>query len=475
MKTAHNSFRTMMLSITAILLIATPLAAQDTDDACPAMVEEAMTTVGEACEGLGRNEACYGNVQVNATGWEDNELDFTEPGDMANVMELSSLATFPLNTEDNTWGVALLALQANLPETLPGQNVTFVLFGDVELENEVNPNEVVIPPTFTGTATGNINVRTGPDTGYAIAGGLATGDEVTVNGRNEAGDWVQFTLEGEPAWVYAPLLTLEGNGDTLLVTVDETEPAYSAPMQAFRISTGIGESACEEAPRDGIMIQAPEDTTVNFLINGVEVTIGSTALMRLNESASGLSIANLDGTVIVESGDVEEELEVGYQVDVVSGSTPSEPESYAYDDVRSLPVNLLPEPVQIVPPGRIYNAPSVFCGFRDGGEPVATAGEPIAVRSGWRVPESGIEEWISAGAVQRVTYDGEPVELWGVVGPYDPTYSEESEENMYRLEWFWIIPAPQPGQHEIFLMGVETMPEMADIGYEDAPCTLAVR
>jgi hypothetical protein len=38
--------------------------------------------------------------------------------------------------------VAFLQIQANLPETLPGQNVKFILYGDVKLENAAtNPNE----------------------------------------------------------------------------------------------------------------------------------------------------------------------------------------------------------------------------------------------------------------------------------------------------------------------------------------------
>ena len=32
-----------------------------------------------------------------------------------------------------------MRLQANIPDTLPGQSVSFLVFGDVQLENKVTP------------------------------------------------------------------------------------------------------------------------------------------------------------------------------------------------------------------------------------------------------------------------------------------------------------------------------------------------
>ncbi|MBL8162999.1 MAG: hypothetical protein JNJ61_13510, partial [Anaerolineae bacterium] len=41
--------------------------AQTGDSACPALVEQALTQVGGNCSNLGRNSACYGFNQVQAT------------------------------------------------------------------------------------------------------------------------------------------------------------------------------------------------------------------------------------------------------------------------------------------------------------------------------------------------------------------------------------------------------------------------
>ena len=60
----------------------------------------------------------------------------------------------------------MLRVQANLPDTAPGQNVTMLLFGDVQLENAVtNPTT-----TLDATAANAISVRQKPVNGSAVVG-----------------------------------------------------------------------------------------------------------------------------------------------------------------------------------------------------------------------------------------------------------------------------------------------------------------
>lgn len=78
-------------------------------------------------------------------------------------------------------------------------------------------------PTVTGTLPSavaivtqeqdQINVRSGPGTDYDLVGVLIAGQEVPALGRSIGGDWVQIAYPGVPggvAWVYSPLVTLEG-------------------------------------------------------------------------------------------------------------------------------------------------------------------------------------------------------------------------------------------------------------------------
>jgi uncharacterized protein YgiM (DUF1202 family) len=451
----------VMLSVASIAL------AQD-DDGCGVLVEEAITLASDNCFEIGRNQVCYGNNQIEAQGWTTEDIAFSVPGDVLDVGNLATLNTSALDEDAGTWGVALMKLQANLPDTLPGQAVTIVLFGDVELQNDVNPDALVEIPTITVTANTNANLRSGAGTDFAVAGSLTTGQELVASGRNEAGDWLLITVDGEPAWVFASLVNTTDDVMTLNVSDDADTTSSIAPMQAFTFSTGIQESTCAEAPRDGLLVQAPTDTVVNFTINGVEVEIGSTALMRLGDDAESLSVANLAGNVVVTANGNTQALDVSFQTSVTTDGTVSEPEPIAFDDVRALPVNLLPETVTIVPPGRIYRSLSMFCQFIDDGSDTTTAGEPIVVRDGW----NSVTQEDAAGLLAvplSVDYDGQSVELWGFTGP-TPVLNDEGNTE-WAIARYWVIEDPQPGSHTIQINGIDGIFS----GYEAAPCTINVR
>ncbi len=59
-----------------------------------------------------------------------------------------------------------------------------------------------------------INVRAGPNTDYPIVGVLIAGQRVPALGRTVGGDWIKIIYPGVPggtAWVYSPLVTVEGS------------------------------------------------------------------------------------------------------------------------------------------------------------------------------------------------------------------------------------------------------------------------
>jgi hypothetical protein len=103
-------------------------------EACPNIVLDALGSMENACELLGRNEACYGNGSIIALDADGEELsDFAESGDIAEVTTIGSLSLSGLNEDEGLWGIAVLSVQADIPSTLPGQNVTMLLFGESEL------------------------------------------------------------------------------------------------------------------------------------------------------------------------------------------------------------------------------------------------------------------------------------------------------------------------------------------------------
>ncbi|MBN1285837.1 MAG: hypothetical protein JXB47_10600 [Anaerolineae bacterium] len=352
------------------LVPAAPSAAQDD---CPALVEEALARAGAACGMLGRNQICYGYNMVEVTSWERAALDaFAAPGDVLDVARLSSLSTAPMDVNNGIWGVAVLALQADLPAALPGQNVTFIIFGDVKLES--------------------------------------------------AG----------------------------------ADPNYPTPMQAFYLTTGIGEPACKEAPRDGLLVQTPTGTTVHFMINGIEVGISSTAFIQ--SGAEIFSLSALDGSIEVTAQGETQTVVPGRRVDVpmhrvrafgttvrsVPDAPPAEPVFYDVDDVRGVPVNLLPEQVAVPAPAGV-EVNVIGCELDEGGRTTVEAGQPLILEFGWYATTPDLVEQFTNTVARRLTYDGEPVEAWDVPAP-------ELNEDGYFISWyFWVIPEPKPGEHEVML------------------------
>ncbi len=103
---------------------------------CQDVLVRAMDTLKASCDNLGRNKACYANNKVQAQASSDSTpLKFDATGDIAAIQMIRSIVTSPLDVQQGTWGLSLLKLQVNLPDTLPGQNVSFLVFGDTSVEN----------------------------------------------------------------------------------------------------------------------------------------------------------------------------------------------------------------------------------------------------------------------------------------------------------------------------------------------------
>jgi hypothetical protein len=64
--------RRIPFGLLCLLFTAVTVAAQDT---CPTIVETALQTTSNACAETGRNQACYGNLTLQAQA-QDNTADF---------------------------------------------------------------------------------------------------------------------------------------------------------------------------------------------------------------------------------------------------------------------------------------------------------------------------------------------------------------------------------------------------------------
>ena len=125
--------RILKITLLMILLALTIVVSAQSNE-CPAMVQEAVAATGNICADVGRNQACYGNISID-TQLSDDALAFDKEGDMVDLTSVESMTLSPLDAGTGAWGVALLSVQANIPDTVPGQNVSFLIFGDVEITN----------------------------------------------------------------------------------------------------------------------------------------------------------------------------------------------------------------------------------------------------------------------------------------------------------------------------------------------------
>ncbi|MBN1201899.1 MAG: SH3 domain-containing protein [Anaerolineae bacterium] len=310
---------------------------------------------GEACDGIGRNQACYGHAVLEAEPQEGiSDWMFEQEGDRVGVATLYRLRTSAMDLEEQTWGMALLSLQANLPDTLPGQNVMLLLFGDAEITNAV---ENTPPPVLLDvTATGNPNVRSGPSTDYAVVGSLAAGQTVVGDGHDDTGNWLRIRLEsGRIGWVYAPLVTITGDMTTLPTRsiIDDTEPEFG-PMQAFYFRSDVGDALCNEAPNSGLLVQTPDGAgEISLMVNEVRVRLGSTAYLWMPET-NRMNISVIEGQAEITTAGVTvmaiggEEVSVLLDENGLASEAPSEPETLPVDFADPLPMSLLPRSVAFV-------------------------------------------------------------------------------------------------------------------------------
>ncbi|MCA0456364.1 MAG: SH3 domain-containing protein [Chloroflexi bacterium] len=345
--------------IAAFLLTATLQRGltQDTPNSCPTVVRQALEAVGNNCGGLSRNSACYGFNRVNATfANEVNDDFFSKPSDQTALNTLQSIDTAALNESIQEWGVAVMSVQANIPNSLPGQAISFILLGDVQLDNAVPESEAVQPAEtpIAVTVINDSNIRTLPSTSSNILGSVVGGAALSADATNPTKDWVRVVLNNEqPGWISRPLVQTDGDLDSLPVF----DTSSRTPMQAFYFKTGIGTPACTQSP-DVLVVQGPERVAVDITANGANIRIGSTIALR-NVGDNQMQVITISGEAEVEGVPVP----AGYATTLplntegtgVTGS-PSSPEKLPNEELEALewledvPTDVLNYPINIPDP-----------------------------------------------------------------------------------------------------------------------------
>ncbi len=323
---------------------------------CPDIVREAYTTTADLCEETGRNQACYGHYLIEAKPQPNiSLLKFDQEGDVVGVDQIQSLRLSVMNDKSGAWGISLMRLQANMPDSQPGKNITLLLVGDVEINADTTVTSTL---EAVVNAPENVNVRQSPSVDAGVITNLPPGRMVTADGRLADNSWIRVRLpnNGGTGWVAGSLLTSTSGFDDLDVV--EASSRYYTPMQAFTFRSGLNDAQCAEAPDSGLVVKMPEGIAkVTLLINEVDIQIGSTVFFQA-QPGGDMILRVIEGSTQVSAFDTTVQVTTGNQTtlpldeSLKAAGPPTPPTPYDPDDVRGLPLELLD---QLVPP--VVSAP----------------------------------------------------------------------------------------------------------------------
>jgi hypothetical protein len=270
-----------------MVIAVAPVFAQED---CPDIVAQALESAGEVCADTGRNQACYGNFDLTAELRADvSDVEFTQAGDITDLTNIEGLTLSGMDEDAGAWGVALLQMQANLPDTLPGQNVTMLLFGDVEIIDASTESEDEVQPMqafYFRSGIGDAPCAEAPNSGILIQTPEGAGTiELTMNDVNiTLGSTAYIQAEPEGEMVFN---VIEGEGVVEAEDVERTVPAGS------RVTVEIDEDLhAEEAPSEVEPYDAAEFSALPIDLLPREIEIAGTEAT----SQAGVDVEIASGT-----------------------------------------------------------------------------------------------------------------------------------------------------------------------------------
>ncbi len=339
-----------------LLLILAPVTvlAQEVAE-CSDFIKAALEASEQVCSGTSRNQACYGHIHLEAQPQSiDVPFNFDEVGDKVDLAHLSTLRLSPMDLQNQTWGVAIMKIKADIADQASNHNATLLVFGDVQIQNAVPDQSQLVDVTVRGPS--NANVRRLPSNRAFVMMALVPGQIIQARGRSKDHAWLYVVLPtGGTGWVRQSLIQTTSDLDILPV-IDPALTSYG-PMQAFFLKNGDQQTTCSQAPNDGILIQTPEGVAeIRLWINEVKIKLGSTAFIQTDPHQKTMVVNTLEGAAKVEALGVEQVSVAGTSITVpldnnlVAAAPPGEPQPYNLSGVDVAPVDSLERHITVAPP-----------------------------------------------------------------------------------------------------------------------------
>lgn len=294
----------IILTIALVVMVlgpgATVLAQDDGESSCREFAKEVIAGLGTNCADQDGNTVCYGSSELDRMFVDDAITDdvFSELGDRAELTWLARVSAMPFNLEDEEWGVSSFTPRANLHNALDAR-MTYILFGEAELENRVQPDEALLSTTFTTVETiADAPVFRHANTTSKQLGTIASGTLVEIDGVSADEAWLRVLYnDGETNYTgWIERAAVEADADiSALPTIDHDT---MTPMQDFFLRNSF-ENPCKEGVAPGLLVQAPEDTQVDIRVNDIDIRLDSTIILRILPPGDLIQLIVLDGLAIV--------------------------------------------------------------------------------------------------------------------------------------------------------------------------------
>jgi hypothetical protein len=241
---------------------------------------------------LACNQACYGHDQVMVAFKSGQGGVFGAPGHRIAVQAINRLETGPYDPVGNRWGIALLRVQADLPNTLPGQNVTIIAFGEASV-TDVGGSTPMQAITITTGSSGPA-CQSAPEAGVLLQNDTGEVASLNVNGvdllvgstvliqAQPQRDMVLAVLEGQVDATALGQRVSAITGSQLRVPLD----AALRPIQVPRLES-LDLSRLQTRPITPLLEALPLRVTLPSPLQRIDVQIAP-LVPRLRDNRPGL-------------------------------------------------------------------------------------------------------------------------------------------------------------------------------------------
>lgn len=221
------------------------------DEICAQIVLEALEAVEMFCSDVGENNACYAHEQVDATPVDGEEITFATLGDQANLADIQSLHTSPVNVDLGEWGIALINMtpleDGSIVEATPDpdaddseedhETTSFMMLGDVTMTN-LTAGISDVPQAFTFSTAEDDSVCLGAPNKLVIQNPDGVITELSVNGAEitlQSG--ATIVLDAIPS---DEMTVLVVTGEAIITSLEVTQIVLAGEMVVISLGGDDG-------------------------------------------------------------------------------------------------------------------------------------------------------------------------------------------------------------------------------------------